>query len=516
MRLLFALSSPEYFRFFDDTMFELVRRGHEVTVAVDVVRPGKPVPLDALTRGPEHVAVAGVVPRRADGWEGLAGAVRGTQDFIRYLHPALSSAARLRARARSQALPWCLQWLDRRRSLPAATVNRLMRWLAAVERHIPVSATVTRFLEGLSPDLVLVSPLVEHRSEQVDLVRAAQARGIKVATLVASWDNLTNKGDLRVATDLVTVWNDEQRDEAIAFHRVTPESIVVTGAQVFDRWFDRAPSTSREEFCQQVGLRSTRPFVLYTGSSIFVARAEAEMPFVRRWVEALRRSADPAVAGLSVLVRPHPYNGRAWRPEVLADLPDVAVWPSGGFDPIDEGHRAGLFDSLSHASAVVGLNTSAMIEAAIVGRPVLSIELPEFAGSQGETLHYRHLLPENGGFLRVAASLDEHASQLSAVLANPEVSEAELARFVERFVRPHGLGRPAMPVLVDAIERCIATAMPARAGDAAPAVTGNGLWTAALWLVARATPLFPPASLRRRSGAARPAKKIDSPKSASR
>jgi hypothetical protein len=500
VRLLFALSSPEYFRFFDETLFELVRRGHHVTVAVDIVRPNKPVSIDALSRGPERLDMAGVVPRRADGWEGLAGAVRGTQDFVRYLHPALSAASKLRARARSQALPWCLQPLDRLRELSPARVARLQRWLAAIERRIPVSAAVTRFLDSVAPDVVLVSPLVEHRSEQVDLVRAAQARGLGVATLVASWDNLTNKGDLRVRTELVTVWNEQQRREAIELHRAAPDAVVVTGAQVFDRWFDRRPSTTRDEFCRRVGLPDAGPFVLYTGSSIFVARAEAEMPFVRRWIEALRRSADPAVSSLAVLVRPHPYNGRAWRPETFADLPGVSVWPRGGFDPIDETQRTGLFDSLFHATAVVGLNTSAMIEAAIVGRPVLSIELPEFEGSQGGTLHYRHLLRENGGFLQVATTLEGHAAQLGGVLARPEQTRAELAAFVERFVRPRGLDRPALPVLVEAIE--VFAARHARA-PRTPAGPGGPVSRALLWCVARATPLFAPPSQRKPDAAAR-------------
>jgi hypothetical protein len=55
-----------------------------------------------------------------------------------------------------------------------------------------------------------------------------------------------------------------------------------------------------------------------------------------------------------------------------------------------------------------------MIEAAIVGRPVLAIQAPEFAGTQEGTLHYRHLLPENGGFLRVSSSFPEHLSSCRA------------------------------------------------------------------------------------------------------
>ena len=45
-----------------------------------------------------------------------------------------------------------------------------------------------------------------------------------------------------------------------------------------------------------------------------------------------------------------------------------------------------------------------MIEAAIVGRTVHSVLAEEFKDTQGGTLHFRYLLAENGGFLRVAAT----------------------------------------------------------------------------------------------------------------
>jgi hypothetical protein len=447
------MSSPEYLRFYDETMLELARRGHDVRLAVQAVREGKPVRLDAILRAEPRVTSAGIIPERSDGWVGLARAVRGTMDFLRYLHPRLAGTPRLRARVKRQALPWTLQWLDRVRVLPAGLVNALMRGLASVERVIPPDPALVSFLRSEAPDVVLVSPLVEPASDQVDLVRAAAVAGLPTATLVASWDNLTNKGDLKVSTGMVAVWNEAQRAEARELHRVSEEAVVVTGAQAFDRWFGRRPSRTRDEFCRDVGLPPGRPFVLFTGSSIFIARADVEMPFVRRWIEALRASSEPLVRDLAVLVRPHPYNGQAWRAQDFDGLDGVAVWPRGGYDPIDEANRIGLFDSLYYCDAVVGINTSAMIEAAIVGRPVLGIEAPEFAGSQDGTLHYRHLLPENGGFLRVSSSFEAHVAQLAEVLRDPHATREQITRFVRSFVRPHGLDTPATGVLVEAIER---------------------------------------------------------------
>ena len=43
---------------------------------------------------------------------------------------------------------------------------------------------------------------------------------------------------------------------------------------------------------------------------------------------------------------------------------------------------ADYYDSMFHSVAVVGVNTSALIESGIVGRPVFTVLAAEFAGSR--------------------------------------------------------------------------------------------------------------------------------------
>jgi hypothetical protein len=185
---------------------------------------------------------------------------------------------------------------------------------------------------------------------------------------------------------------------------------------------------------------------------VFISRSNVEVPFVRKWIAAIRASDDTALRDVNILVRPHPYNCQEWESDPLADMPGVTVFPSRRYNPIDEENRDDFFDSLYHSAAVVGVNTSAMIEAAIVGRPVFSLLADEFAGTQEGTIHFHHLLPENGGFLRVASSLDEHVQQLSDRLRHSADARAELLRFVAGFIRPHGIDRAATPIFADTIE----------------------------------------------------------------
>ena len=82
----------------------------------------------------------------------------------------------------------------------------------------------------------------------------------------------------------------------------------------------------------------------------------------------------------------------------------------------------------------------------------------QLMGVQEQTLHFRYLLPENGGALIVARSLEEHLGQLRGLLAGESAGEGWREEFLHGFVRPHGLDRPVAPMLVEDLERFVGVA----------------------------------------------------------
>ena len=477
-RILFVMLHPGFVRYYEDALVGLATAGHDVHVAFEISRPklGEDVTAARLAQASPRIT-CGTTPERlesvrdflvradrsatrsgdggrggagarAEAYESLATTVRLLLDYLRFFEPAFEGAASLRARA-AKRLPRVY------RSLVTAVVSAgaparsaLARGLRLLERVVPVPDVIDEFLRAHRPDLLLVTPLVELGSQQVDYVKSSRRLGIRSVLCVASWDNLTSKGLMRVVPDHVMVWNEAQKAEAVALHGAAPEQVVVTGASLFDRWFAAAPSRSRREFCAAVGLDPARPFVLYTGSSIFIA--PDEVPFVERWLTQLRRCPDPIVAGAGVLLRPHPANSRQWRTFDGAAFPNAAVWPPIGTDPNHPDFRRDFFDSMFYSAAVVGINTSAQIEAGIVGRPVLTIRSPEFAHSQDGTLHFRYLVGE-GGPVRAADTLEAHVAQLQQVLGAPRPDDPETRAFVRAFIRPHGLDVAATPIFVRAV-----------------------------------------------------------------
>ena len=479
-RILFVMLHPGFLRYYDSVLQALAAAGHDVHVAFETNRtklgedaiarrltaasprltfgatPERSESVrDFLARGDREATRSGgpgVSPWSSEGreesWDSLGTTVRLLLDYLRFFEPVFARASALRARAEKR-VPRIYRHVIARVAGTRAGRRVLAAALQAVEAVIPPNRAIETFVREQRPDLLLVTPLIELGSQQVDYVKCARRLGVRSALCVASWDNLTSKGLIRVVPDHVMVWNEAQKREAVELHDVAPERVIMTGAPLFDRWFAAMPERSREEFCRVAGLDPAHPYVLYVGSSVFIA--PDEVPFAERWLAALRASAIPGVASSGVLIRPHPANARQWRAFDAGAFSGLAIWPPVGADPSGPGSANDYYESIYYSAAVVGINTSAQLEAAIVGRPVFTIRAPEFAHAQEGTLHFQHLAAEQGGLVRVASTFDEHALQLAEVLRGDATGVAG-RDFVQSFLRPHGLDVESTTVFSQAVD----------------------------------------------------------------
>lgn len=460
MRVLFQVTATTFLRHFTDVVLALAERGHHVRVAHSENPPDLPPP--AALRDHPRISFTDAPAGRPTAAHAALTELRALRDYLVYLQGAHDAAPKLRGRALRKAIktlsgdthrhlgiecPHCRQAIEDDALVQALRARypggpaTLFERLAAIEAAIPGDGGVEDFLRTERPDVVLVTPLIWIGSQQADYVKAAQALGIPAGYPVFSWDNLSTKGAVHVQPDRVFVWNDRQKQEAVDLHHVPADRVVVTGAPRFDRFFAMRVQSSRDEFCQANGLDPAQPIVTYLCSSEFVA--EVERDFVMRWVDEVRR--HPALAGCNVVIRPHPRYKAQWK-KFDTGRPRVAV-----VLPASISTDQSLFDTIHHSAAVVGLNTSAQLEAGIVGRPVLTILAPEFAGGQAGTLHFRYLLREEGGFVEVAPDFEQHRAQLADAVAG-RYDAGQIRQFIDAFLRPRGRDRAVSPMMADAIE----------------------------------------------------------------
>ncbi len=483
-KILLFMRHAGYVRNFDATLIALAERGHELHIAVDHTAkanlPQLQDQLEALTAA--HPTFSwGVTPERKGGWKRVTAELCQALDYWRYLRPEFASAPALRARAGSRAPGWAT-WLTTLRLMRSERALDLICGLAKrALAGVPRAPEVSAYIEAQAPDLVVITPLVEIGSPQLEYLRCAKALGLPTCLMVASWDHLTTKGLIHELPDTVTVWNPTQRREAVELHGVPAERIVVTGAVAYDHWFDWQPTRDRAEFCGSIGLDPDRPFVLYLGSSGFIAPSEGA--FIADWIRGIRAVPGAGLDDLQILVRPHPQNASA-RKFGVHELPGVAVYPLEGANPTSEQLRNDYFDSLHHCAAAIGINSSSMIEAAIVGRPVHTLLAPQYWKTQRGSLHFRYLLPENGGMLKVASTIEQQAPQIARSLADGAEEARENMRLIEHFIRPHGIDVLATPRLVETIETLAGSAPRDRTGAEAE---GSVL----AWFVRVGSALFP-------------------------
>jgi hypothetical protein len=428
MHAVFGMSHAGYLRNFESGIGTLLDRGHRVTVVTErVSREVRPIAQRLEGRGAFSMLLA---PGMAEPPDPAGVRLRNALDYWHYLQPAFRDTPGLRKRALDVAPPFA----RRLTRAPAWARRAAAGVVAARERGRAVPEALLDFLRRLEPTVILLTPLIYLESSQVLWVRAAAALGIPSLFCVHSWDNLTTKGTLHGLPTRVLVWNEAQRTEAAALHRIPPERCDITGAPAFDHWFAARPSLTREAFLRERGLPPDRAVLLYLCSSRFIAKGEAG--WVGEWLRALRGSEDTRVREAAVIVRPHPAMVASPRDWHLGD-PAACVFPEQTENPVSDDARLRYFHSLHYADAVVGLNTTAMIEAAILDKPVLSVRQAGSAQIR-DTVHFGHMAD---GLLTVAPDLETHVRQLAGTLAagTPERSRA----FVAGFVRPLGREYPA-------------------------------------------------------------------------
>jgi hypothetical protein len=451
MRIGVFHNAPYYLRYYGTALGALADRNHHLLLSRPDRFPEVKVP--AALRKRRRVSTALYPGRRGDGLEQPITMVRAARDFARYQTPELRPAHANRRRAFQRVLrsvvgkqralafdgdvPSFDDWED-----DWPTLDGLFRGL---ESLIPPDEPIRGFIRNHRLDVVVSISRINIAAQETDLVKAARSLGVPSGVVVYSWDNLSSKGLLHEQPDRLFVWNEVQAEEAERLHGIDRSRIAITGAVRFDSVFESAPSADRAGLLRELGLDPGRATILYLGSSSFVAPREPEL--VDRWVEALRASGDGRIASANVVVRQHPgtVEDAAWIDWKPRD-PGVARAA-----PVIRDRPQDLYDQLWASDAVVALNTSAEIEAAIVGKPVLTVKAGEIAPGQEGSLHFRYLLEEEGGFVQTAVTLDEHVAQLTRAIAEDPLAGSR-RRFLESFVRPRGLDVPAGPVLADAIE----------------------------------------------------------------
>jgi len=267
---------------------------------------------------------------------------------------------------------------------------------------------------------------------------AARDLGIPVIASILSFDNLTSRSAVPTC-DHYFVWSEAMKAQLLQLYpEVSADRVSVTGTAQFD--FHRKPSRwSRAETLQRLGLPPGSRYFLYAASHVSLAPEEPRLVHQL----ARRMASTDDLSTFHILLRLHPQDdGSRWGqaandPRVVVSL---ACEDTPGGDewklPTPE-EQDRLIASLTHAEACLNVASTMSLDAAVLDRPALGIDLSSEpngpAGvmySEYGATHYEPLVRSGG--VEVARGWDELIGLMRLAATEPGRRRAERARMVEQ------------------------------------------------------------------------------------
>lgn len=312
-------------------------------------------------------------------------------------------------------------------------------------------------LECVRPDGILITDPV--RREFDGLYYEAKRRGLPVATLVLSWDNVTAKGRIHPVYDRVLVWNEAMRDEVRQLYPgFDAARIVPVGFPRFDVYRNDLPTQfQRERFLNSLGLDPRRRVILFANSATRSFRTQPEV--IQHLCDAIETGALPADTQL--LVRCHPHDDVATY-DRFRNRKSVAVWPQANRARagtlFDQTPRADellvLAASIKHSAVCVNPGSTVMLDAALADVPIVCVaydgnqQLPYWQSfrSSYEYTHQKDF--HRFGATDVCYSRDELLAAIRDALADPGRKATQRRDVAERYL---GGSRMSVPRLLAAL-----------------------------------------------------------------
>lgn len=335
-------------------------------------------------------------------------------------------------------LPLPLSFIFKNKILNDNLKSRLVGLLLkSIEKLTASDKKILDDILAYSPSVVVAGPVNMRFSEEIEYIKAAKKLGIPTVVPVISWDNLTTKGLIQEIPEKLLVWNKTQQQEALSHHQIKNSKTSIIGSPFFDKWFiSLKPSITKDSFSKKVGFKNRNPILLYLGSSSNIARDETWL--IKNIRQILDASKNQSIRNINILIRPHPANTKIYQG---VEQKNIKVFPKSGSLSTDKKQLQDFYDSLFHSFATIGINTSAMIDAAIIDKPIIAYMSDKYSKTQKEAVHFQQLLKSQTLYL--AKSNQDLLNIIQKLITNKDKLSENRQQFVKDFIRPKGLKNSA-------------------------------------------------------------------------
>lgn len=228
------------------------------------------------------------------------------------------------------------------------------------------------------PDLVVTGTPGMHPLD-IHLLRSAQRKKLKTATVMLSWDNLTSKGYMGAKPDFLLVWSDLMAVEAAHYHSFPQERIVWSGAAQFDVYHKISDLVNPREWRKIKAVPVDRPLIVY--GTVNPALVPHEINIIKSIIESFNSNSFKIKPFLWVRLHPQvvrgeysqslkPYRNLACEDVYIEEPPVLSDKLDWDLPKSDSLHLAQL---ISAADVVVTTSSTLSIDAACAGTPIINV-----------------------------------------------------------------------------------------------------------------------------------------------
>ena len=298
------------------------------------------------------------------------------------------------------------------------------------ERLIPFIYSRLNQETGLAKLLVRYRPqavLMPHLFGEYDLRVLSEAKRLHLLTvgMISNWDHF-DKYYLPLRPDILLAQSEQILEFAIRYQSYRAEQIRLVGYPQIDFVLSASEKMPRETLLDKLGFPANSRYILYISGSAYCPDEPDIIAELLLWI-------DRGLLGPDVYLVIRPYlAGRgadrafdAAKYERFSHHPRVRFYQSSFWDNLEDGEL--FFSIMRHSGAVIGIYTTALLEAAALGRPLLITMFDGHARRPfGRSVrrfalreHFKQVL--ESGAVRMVNNFSELLSALKEYLQNPDL-----------------------------------------------------------------------------------------------
>lgn len=314
-------------------------------------------------------------------------------------------------------------------------IKKIFRYL---EKKLNKEDIYEPFFKKYLPD-VIFAPDVFGLGD-VKLIKSAQLRGVKNIGMVASWDNNTTKGLMRVIPDALLVQNEIIKEESISIQSIPSGILKVVGIAHYDFYKEYKP-INREDFFKKIGIDYKKRLIVFSPAGSKFISTDWQICEILK--EAYKEGNIPLDVVTLIRVHPtNPVNLEQFTPTENFIIENPGVEFKGLGDKkkeLDKDALYHLLDTLHYSELVINVVSSIVIDAAVLDKPIITIG---FEGWEKNvpfaTSVKRYHTDENMaklldiGGTKIVRNKTELIEAINAYLINPNIDKEGRAKIVEK------------------------------------------------------------------------------------